>query len=300
VDEADRVRRFLVDQRPVRGHWVHMGESWRALLQHADYPPAVRHLLGEAVAAAVLMAATLKFDGTLTFQLTGNGAVHLLVAQCTHDFRVRGVARFSPAAQSVTDFRGLVGDGNVAVTVETADQAARYQGIVSLEGDSLAAALEQYFDRSEQIPSRVILASGPDSIGGLLVQRIALQGGIEQPSDQARAQALWLQTSAAVSAMPNGALLTAPAESIARAAVPGEDVRLFGGSAVRFECRCSPERVAGLLRALGEGETRDVLREQGSVTVTCEFCQRPYSFDSIDVERLFASAQMAPGTDSLN
>jgi molecular chaperone Hsp33 len=295
----DRVRRFMLEEMPVRGHWVHVGASWVALLEHANYPPAVRSLLGEALAAAVLMAASLKFDGTLTLQLSGNGVVRLLVAQCTHDFRIRGVARFDETALT-TDFHALVGDGTLAVTVETEDNASRYQGVVPLAGASLAHALEEYFERSEQIPSRVLLAADSGSIGGLLLQRVALEGGKQLDMAESAVDASWDRIREAFAALEPLAVLRAPVEEAVRAALPSADIRLFSGSAVRFECRCNPERVAGLLRALGEQETRDVLREQGAVTVTCEFCQRPYVFDSIDVEKLFAAAQMAPGSDRVN
>jgi molecular chaperone Hsp33 len=295
----DRVRRFLLEDVPVRGHWTSLNASWRELLAHAQYPPAVRDLLGEALAASVLMAATLKFEGTLTLQLAGNGVVRLLVAQCTHDFRVRGVARFDEQAAR-HDFRALVGDGNVTVTIEAQDRESRYQGIVPLAGDTLAHALEQYFERSEQIPSRVVLGASAEAIGGVLVQRVALQGGHSAMGDELAADRSWQRARDAVGSMNARAVLELPVESAVRAALPGADVRLFAGSEVRFECRCSAERVIGLLRALGERETRDVLREQGAVTVTCEFCQRPYAFDSIDVERLFAKADMAPGSERLN
>src|SRR5919109_2701297 len=132
---GDRVRRFIFENRPVRGHWVRLGPAWRELRAHTAYPPAVTGLLGEAVIACVLLAATLKFRGTLTFQLEGDGAVSLLVAQCTQDFRVRAVARYGggalrrerPGAQDGALFRRLVGRaGRVTVTVEAEERSLRY------------------------------------------------------------------------------------------------------------------------------------------------------------------------------
>src|SRR5439155_4281358 len=143
VPSSDQVRRFIFEKQPVRGHWVRLEGAWRELRAHADYPPVVSELLGQAVAASVLLAATLKFRGTLTLQLQGNGAVGLLVAQCTHDFRLRAVARFddgvvnSIALQPERGgvFRQLVGtDGRFAVTVEADEKSMRYQGIVPLTG----------------------------------------------------------------------------------------------------------------------------------------------------------------------
>src|SRR5256886_6336339 len=139
VPSSDQVRRFIFEKQPVRGHWVRLEGAWRELRAHADYPPVVSELLGEAVAASVLLAATLKFRGTLTFQLQGNGAVGLLVAQCTHDFRLRAVAKCHEAvveeiargAHPGEVFRQLVGsEGRIAVTVEADEKSMRYQGIV--------------------------------------------------------------------------------------------------------------------------------------------------------------------------
>src|SRR5215469_4603123 len=129
IPNRHRVRRFIFENQPVRGHWVRLEDAWRELRAHADYPPAVTELLGQAVVASVLLAATLKFRGTLTFQLQGNGFVRLLVAQCTHDFRVRAVARCDETrmeglSASATNFRELAGDdGRITVTVEAEEKA---------------------------------------------------------------------------------------------------------------------------------------------------------------------------------
>ena len=182
---ADQVRRFIFENQPVRGHWVHLEGAWRELRAHANYPPAVTELLGQAVVASVLLAATLKFRGTLTFQLEGDGAVSLLVAQCTHDFRVRAVARCDRVAVCALTaagsgapggpalFRSLVGDaGRITVTVEAEEKSLRYQGIVPLSGGSLAESLEVYFASSEQLPTRVLLAADETDGAGMLVQKL--------------------------------------------------------------------------------------------------------------------------------
>jgi len=168
----DQVRRFLFENRPVRGHWVSLEGAWRELRAHTQYPAPVTQLLGEAVAASVLLAATLKFRGTLTFQLQGDGALNLLVAQCTHEFSVRAVARAGEPIDESVSFRSLVGDGRLTVTIEAEERAARYQGIVALEGESLAQCLENYFATSEQLPTLIALAADAVSAGGVLLQKI--------------------------------------------------------------------------------------------------------------------------------
>ena len=245
------------------------------------------------MAACTLLAATLKFRGTLTFQLQGDGIVNLLVAQCTDDNRIRAVARYDAESLAAVAthsppgeiFRQLTGSaGRITVTVEAEEKSARYQGVVPLAGDSLAQSLEAYFATSEQLPTRVVLAADAQRAAGMLVQKLP-EAGADPGTRDAWQEAQWgmqrLTPADAPRRIPGG-------ESGGH--LPGHDVRIFGGAPVEFECRCNPARVAGVLRALGSEEIREVLREQGSVTVTCEFCQRPYSFDSIDIEALFADS----------
>jgi molecular chaperone Hsp33 len=295
----DQVRRFIFENQPVRGHWVHLESAWRELHAHATYPRPVTELLGQAVVASVLLAATLKFRGTLTFQLQGNGGVSLLVAQCTHDFRVRAVARCDEAAVQVLAsegagtaadaalFRRLVGDaGLITVTVEAEEKSLRYQGVVPLSGDSLAESLEAYFASSEQLPTRVLLTADEEHGAGMLVQK--LPGTEDSMLESSAVEEAWRGAQRGIARLgTQKALRRQRIEELLAQGFPGHDLRLFRGTPVRFECRCSEGRVAGLLRALGPEEVHEVLREQGAVTVTCEFCHRAYRFDSVDVEALF-------------
>jgi molecular chaperone Hsp33 len=303
----DEVRRFIVENRPVRGHWVRLEGAWRELRAHHDYPQPVRELLGQAVAASVLLAATLKFRGQLTLQLQGNGAVSLLVAQCTHDFRLRAVARFDEAAVSALSadgasdpqagkaFQRLVGsDGRFAVTVEADERNMRYQGIVPLSGDSLAGSLEAYFAQSEQLPTRVLLAADGERGVGVLVQKLPQ----DEAADDSQIGEVWAQAQRGIERLSTEDLLQCPVEELLGRGFAAHDMRLFRGTPVQFECRCSQGRVTSLLRALGPDEVREVLREQGSVTVTCEFCHRPYRFDAGDVEALFADGSRPGGNSS--
>jgi len=305
----DEVRRFMVENRPVRGHWVRLEGAWRELRAHRDYPQPVRDLLGQAVAASVLLAATLKFRGQLTLQLEGNGAVSLLVAQCTHDYRLRAVARFDSTAVAALSgngasgaaanaagaiFRQLVGsEGRIAVTVEADERNMRYQGIVPLSGDSLAGSLEAYFARSEQLPTRVLLAADAERGAGVLVQKLPE----DTAADESHLREVWEQAERGIERLSADDLLKCPVEELLGRGFAAQDMRLFRGAPVQFECRCSQGRVTSLLRALGPDEVRDVLREQGSVTVTCEFCHRPYRFEESDVEALF-DGEPDPGGNS--
>ena len=291
LETTDQVRRFIVENQPVRGHWVRLDSAWRELCAHADYPQPVRELLGQAVAASVLFAATLKFSGTLTLQLQGDGAVNLLVAQCTHDYRLRAVARFDADRVAEIDpqdrdaFRKLVGTtGRVAVTVEADERSSRYQGIVPLHGDSLADSLEAYFASSEQLPTRLILAADDERGAGFLVQKVPGAAN----ADESDIEATWKDAQKGIEKLSSDDLLNRPVEELLDRGFAEHDMRLFRGAPVQFECRCNQARVSGLLRALGAEEVKDILQEQGSVTVTCEFCHRPYRFGPSDIEALFS------------
>jgi len=289
----DRVRRFIFEDQPVRGHWVRIGEGWRALREFRDYSPPVRELLGQAVGASVLLAATLKFKGTLTLQIQGNGACGLLVAQCTDDFRFRALAR-AEGEGSATEltpalFRWLVGDsGRLTVTVESDDSDMRYQGVVPLTGNSLSECLEEYFASSEQLPTKLRLVADENYIAGLLVQQLpGAREELESGDAEVTGPTAWEKAQQGLAAVPRGELLECNAEELLLWNFKAGDVRLFEGTATGFGCRCSTERVSGMLKSLGEDEVRSVLQEQGAVTVTCDFCNRPYTFDQPAVEAMF-------------
>src|SRR3954470_232284 len=168
---SDTIQRFLFEQAPVRGEIVHLEKTWRAVLDRHEYPPAVSALLGDMMAAAALLIATLKFGGTLIMQIQGTGPVKLLVVECTSDHHMRATAKWSQLPPD-GDLRALVGDGKFAITLDAGKGAPGYQGVVALEGASVAAALEQYMLRSEQIETRLWLATEADRAAGLLLQKL--------------------------------------------------------------------------------------------------------------------------------
>jgi len=293
------LQRFILERHPVRGFWIRLDEAWRELRNHQHYAPAVEALLGEAVTASVLLAATLKFHGTLTLQLAGDGLVSLLVAQCTHDFAVRAVAREAPAIVGEPNFRELIGSGRLSVTVEADERAARYQGIVALEGDSLAACIENYFATSEQVSTRIALTADGQHTGGILLQKLPLSNA-QGEALGAMSQEAWENLQARVATLDASLLRLGTAEEVLQSVCAEYDCRLFASTPVHFNCRCDASRVANVLRSLGVEELRSILAEQGAVTVTCEFCGRPYRYDPIDVERLFALGASPETPQSLN
>jgi molecular chaperone Hsp33 len=277
MPDRDLIRRFIFEHSAVRGHIVHLDSAWVAMCEHHSYPPAIRGLLGEAAAATALIASTRKFDGTLTLQLQGPGPMHLLVAQCSHGFAVRGVARWNRTVDEGA-LSEMAGEGRLTVAVETAETGARYEGVVPLQADRLAQCLEAYFRDSEQLPTRIWLAATPTRAAGLLLQRL--------PGEET-SQESWQRVEHLASTLTVDELLELPQAEVLRRLFHEEDVRVFEPAPVFFKCKCSRERVIELLRALGHDEIRSLLAERGSVDVRCEFCNRAYQFDAIDSEQVF-------------
>jgi molecular chaperone Hsp33 len=294
MHDRDSLHRFLFEHFPIRGHLVHLDASWRALTEHREYPEAIRDTLGEAVVASLLLAATIKFDGVLSLQLQGAGPVHLLLAQCTSGLGVRGLARFreDPEPEIFShDIADLVGVGNLTVTLENDDGAQRYQGIVPITGDRMAESLQTYFENSEQLPTRLWLYADEHGASGMLLQRLPSEGGGASPdvaaADVAAIDDAWRRVQLIGETLTSEELRALPDAEILHRLFHEDDVRLYEPSPVYFRCRCSRERVSGMLQGLGEKETRSVLAERGEVEVRCDFCNRAYVFDAVDVEQLF-------------
>jgi molecular chaperone Hsp33 len=301
--DRDSLHRFLFEQFPIRGHLVHLDASWQALIEHRDYPEAIRNLLGEAVAASLLLAATIKFDGVLSLQLQGDGPVHLLLVQCTSGLGVRGLARFREGDYSDTSkISDLLGAGNLTVTLETDDGAQRYQGIVPISGERLAESLQLYFENSEQLPTRLWLQTDAAGASGMLLQKLpeGVASGPKLVADAAALDDAWRRVQIIGDTLTPEELRTLSDQEILHRLFNEDDVRLFEPAPVFFRCRCSRERVSSMLQGLGEKETRSVLAERGEVEVRCDFCNRAYVFDAVDVAALFNSGVPADSGSSVH
>jgi molecular chaperone Hsp33 len=307
MHDRDCLHRFMFEQYPIRGHLVHLDAAWRALIEHGEYPEAIRDTLGEAVAASLLLAATVKFEGVLSLQLQGDGPVHLMLAQCTSGLGVRGLARyqdgdFAGASTDVSRIGDLIGTGNLTVTLETDDGSQRYQGIVPITGQRLAESLQVYFENSEQLPTRLWLHADLHGACGMLLQK--LPGADSSPSaaaaDAAAIDDAWRRVQLIGETLTREELRTLRDAEILHRLFNEDDVRLFEAAPVYFRCRCSRERVASMLQGLGEAETRSVLAERGEVEVRCDFCNRAYVFDAVDVAQLFNAGVAGDSGGSLH
>jgi molecular chaperone Hsp33 len=294
MQQTDSLRRFVFERYPFRGQLVHLGPAWRAMMENHDYPAEVRDTLGEAVAATALLAATLKFDGRLSLQLRGTGPMHLMLVECTDGLGLRAVARFrDPPA--IRDLRQLSGNGTLTVTVEGEDLANRYQGVVPLAGERMSDCLRDYFENSEQLPTRLWLRADGEQVSGLLLQRLPVTtrpatatesgaGGVAEDE----IEDAWRRVQLVADTVTDPELADLSDRDLLRRLFAEDDVRMFEAAPVFFRCSCSRARVEAMLRSLGREEVDSILTERGSVEVRCEFCNRAYRFDPVDAGVIFS------------
>lgn len=293
----DVLHRFMLEKAGVRGVLVRLGSSWQEIASRVDYPKPLRDTLGQAVAASALLTGNIKFEGALSLEFKSQGPVRLLFAECTDHGRVRGLARFNPETVGGTVDLAEQADPMLVITVGHAEKG-RYQGVVNLEdASSLAAALESYFERSEQLPARIMLAASGDQAVGLMLQPVPGEGGhgAAEADEDAWERVGHLTSTLGVTEL----LQTPPAELLYRL-YHEETVRLYDPRPLAFGCTCSRERVEGMLRALGREEVEAALKDRdGEIEVICEFCATRYAFDRVDAEQVLAGPDSPPAPQTL-
>lgn len=308
---------FICDGAPVRGEIISISTAWQAVLERRNDPPVVRQILGDFVGAATLLSASLKFDGTLIIQAQSKGPIQLLVVECKSDLTMRATVKLSvkPSEISPTATLGELLDvantGRLVITLDPADRQpgqAPYQGIVALQEHhgsvikpitSAAEAIALYMKNSEQLDTRIWLASNETHVGGLLLQRLPDSGGHAHLDPQIAAEG-WSRIQALGETVTDEELLTLPPETILRRLFLEESaqngVRRFPSRPIHFACRCSRTKVADVLRMLGEQEVESILAERGTVESECDFCAKAYHFDAVDCRQVFKTDLLADAT----
>ena len=279
MQQTDCLQRFLFDEAPVRGAVVSLEATWQEVLSRHDYPALIQQLLGQMMAAAALLGANLKVDGTLILQMQGSGALRLAVVEYTHEHTLRATAKWDPVLPDLPLAELLGDEGRFVMTLEPKTEKARtWQGIVALEGNSVADMLENYMSRSEQLDTRLLLAADPRRAAGMLLQR--LPDGQGDPDG-------WVRTRTLTETLTADELLTLPPLTILQRLYNEEQVRVFDPLPLAFSCTCGRERVADMLKMLGVHEAGEILAEQGSIEIECEFCRQLYVFDEDETNQLF-------------
>lgn len=276
MNEQDVLRRFIFEELGVRGEWLRLEHSWQSAKQHQQGNAHAHALLGQALVAAVLLSATVKFKGSLIIQAQGQGPLTTLVAQATHAKTLRGLVRCQEEVPQGS-LEQVFGEGYLVITIES-ENAEPYQGIAPLLGENFAEAIQTYFDQSEQLPTRIWLFANEQHAVGLFLQQL--------PGSESDQQEDWERVCMLANTITATELFTLSAEEVLYRLFNEDQVRIFDAEPVSFACNCSNQKIENTLFSLGRAELESILKEQELVEVVCEFCSHRYSFDRIDVERI--------------
>ncbi|GAC1415620.1 MAG: Hsp33 family molecular chaperone HslO [Burkholderiaceae bacterium] len=292
----DNLQKFLFEGAPVRGELVELSETWHQVLDRRSYPRAVQKLLGELLSAAALLSANLKFNGVIVMQIHGDGPVKLLVVECDTELRLRATAKLTGDACIADDAQlpqlvNVHGHGRFVITLDPKDKLPgqqAYQGIVPLDGDSVATVIENYMLRSEQLDTRLWLAADGTVSRGLLLQRLPNTGGTEAPvPDELET---WDRTVMLAETLKEEELIGTDTATLMRRLFWEETIRLFEPRYPQFHCTCTREKVGNMLKMLGKVEIEEAITELGKLEIDCDFCGQHYQFDKVDCAQLFAVA----------
>jgi molecular chaperone Hsp33 len=297
----DSLQRFLFENEPVRGELVHLENTWRSVLERHDYPGVLRNMMGELCAAAALLAATLKLQGSLMLQIQGKGPIKLLVVEClaAGELQLRATAKWSGELGQNTA-NELIGEGLFVITLDPRDGNPIYQGIIELQGNSVAEMLENYMLRSEQLETRLWLSADDHCAAGLLLQKLPEQPSQEnKPVQHGKNEDAWQYATILANTLTPQELLQDSAQTLIRRLYHEDDIRLFDAQAVIFQCSCSRDSVGRMLKMLGVEEVHSILDEQENIEVFCEFCNQRYEFDRVDAELIFVEGVVLPGSEVL-
>jgi len=285
--QHDQLHRYLFEQFAVRGELVTVSETWKQILENHNYPLPVKNLLGELLVATSLLTATLKFAGDITVQLQGDGPMTLAVINGNNQQQMRGVARVQGDVPENADLKTLVGNGYLVITISP-EEGERYQGVVGLEGDTLTACLEDYFMRSEQLPTRLFIRTGEvggqPAAGGMLLQVLPAQDA--QTNDFEHLATL-------TETIKAEELFTLSATDVLWRLYHEEEVTVYDPQNVEFKCTCSRERCAGALKTLPDEEINSILADEGEIDMHCDYCGSHYVFNSMDIAEIRNNASPA-------
>jgi molecular chaperone Hsp33 len=288
--KSDCLQRFLFDNAAIRGEWINLQETWQEVLNRREYPIAIQRVLGEMMGAAALLASTVKIKGRLVLQIRAEGPVNLLMVECTSENTLRAFAQWKGDIRERQGLKALTGEGSLAITIEVEGAKQPYQGVVSVQGDTIADTLETYFAHSEQLATRMWLYADEHNVAGLFLQQLP-----GEAADKGEAGEDWHRISQLAATVTDEELLTLDTETLLHRLFHEEQVRLFEPTSLSFACTCSRQRVMETITMLGQEEAEDILDTEGAIEVACEFCNQHYHFDKVDVAELFSDAISAGG-----
>lgn len=292
---TDTLQKFVFEDAAVRGELVDVSATWKQVQARRDYPKAVKTVLGEMLSAAALLSANLKFNGAIIMQIYGDGPLRLLVVECDSDLNLRATAKLTENAivsddATLPQLVNVKGEGRFVITLDPKDKLPgqqAYQGIVPLDGDSVATVIENYMLRSEQLDTKLWLAADDNVSRGLLLQKLPHEGGITTSSQDDLET--WDRSVMLASTLRKEELIATDIETLMRRLFWEETIRIFDPRHPHFLCSCTREKVGSMLKMLGQAEVDSALADAGKLGIDCDFCGQHYEFDPVDCAQLFAT-----------
>ena len=283
--DNDTLQRFIFESTDIRGEITTLSASYLDLLALQKYPPQVALLFGEFLAAASLLSSSLKHSGMITVQANGSGPITTIMAECSQDNKLRGIVRgnFDDLGKLST-LQELLGKATLAITLEP-EGKERYQGVVPLDEDNLSKCLEFYFYQSEQLPTKIRLASNSEIATGLFIQQLPSTGDREESLED------WQRVSTLFETLSSDEQLQLSHNDQLYRLFHEQELRLFDAKLMAFSCSCSRQRTENALLSLGRTEVMELSEEQGLIMIHCQFCAQEYRFTATDVTQLFDPPQ---------
>ena len=314
---SDNLQKFMFENAGVRGELVELPNTWQEILSNQAYPTAVKTLLGELLAASALLSSNLKFNGTMIMQIHGDGPVKLMVVECDADLNLRATAKLRDGAiiaedANLSDLIHAHGQGRFIITLDPNDKMPgqhAYQGIVPLDGESIAVVIENYMMRSEQLDTKIWLAADDQVARGMLLQKLPMTGGYTPENETEATSAMdvaskaeheteaWNRAIALGGTLKQAELLSTDIETLMHRLFWEETIRVFEPQHPQFLCNCSREKVGNMLKMLGEPEVKTAIAELGKLDINCDFCGKLYAFDQVDCAQLFIASTLVDGVD---
>ncbi|MFC3909761.1 Hsp33 family molecular chaperone HslO [Legionella dresdenensis] len=279
MNEKNSLQHFMFQHAAIRGEIAHLDSVYTTIMEQRDYPPIVRHLLGEALVACMLITGSIKFEGELSLQFQGDSRLPLLLVQCDYQLNMRAFAKYKEDLET-RDYAEAFLSGQMVLTINHYNQTQSYQSMVPLESTSMSENLMNYFAQSEQIPTWIRLAANEHGAAGMLLQLMPDQ-------DVAQRENFWEYAVQIGQTITDNELFTLDNETVLYRLYNETDVLVFDPRPARFKCRCNAEKMKQVIKILGEEDANNLITERGKLEITCDFCNSHYAFDAIDITMMF-------------
>lgn len=289
----DTLQRFIFENEPVRGEYIKLDTAYQSVLAQHQYPSIVQNILGEALCMAALLSASIKYDGRLTLQFRGEGKLRMLLAQCDNHNHLRGIAKYD---EDITpeDLLQSFNNGKLVMLLDSPKTDQRYQGIVEWKGNSIAASIEHYFQHSEQLTTRIWLNVNDKFAIGYFLQIVPMQAKSNDHFENQMMEPSWHRIVNATETNIAQFIHQFDYPELLTKLYPEDTLRVFAGEKMEFHCGCTRKRGQNAIYVLGRTEAEAELKDKQVIAVTCEFCNKEYLYDRVDIEQIFHGGEQTP------